>query len=543
MKNLFISLGPSSPCGFDVRKPTRRDLLGSRVALFAESLDMAISSLDGLRERVCGAVITEGNAFSHSIIGPELWHLVVPRAMFSSLYDVASCFLDLMSHGQGALNENKSLKIELARSRRTQRQTRESYDENSERLGQRIEELRQEIKGRQQAEKERLELETKILQAQKLESLAVLAGGIAHDLNNLLVGILGNADLALMDLSPTAPARENLHGIEIAAMRAADLAKQMLAYSGKGRFIVKRLELQSLIEEMVHLVGTSISKKVVVKLDFAAGVPPIEADATQIRQIIMNLVINASEAIGDRSGVISIRTGAMDCDRNYLDETFLDDDLPEGAYSYIEVSDTGCGMTMETRARIFDPFFTTKFTGRGLGLAAVLGIVRGHKGAIKVYSEQDRGTTFKVLFPVVEGTISPDPTQVNDRDNNSLKGYTVLLVDDEETVRTVARRMLERIGMKVRTAEDGRQALALVKAEPDAFDCILLDLTMPHMDGEETFREIRLIRGDIPVVLSSGYNQQDLINRFAGKGLAGFIQKPYQVVLLREVLLHALSPA
>jgi PAS domain S-box-containing protein len=398
------------------------------------------------------------------------------------------------------------------------------------------------ITERKQAEQERLEMETKILQAQKLESLGVLAGGIAHDFNNLLVGILGNAGLALMEMSPEAPARESIRNIEIAARRAADLARQMLAYSGKGRFIVKNLELQGLVQEMLHLLKTSISKKAVIRLDFARSVPPIEADATQIRQVAMNLVINASEAIGNRSGVISIRTGAMDCDRAFLDATYLDDDLPAGMYSYLEISDTGCGMDASTVSRIFEPFYTTKFTGRGLGLAAVVGIVRGHGGAIKVSSEPGKGTIFKVVFPAVSGEARAEDTTSTDHTDGELDGRTVLLVDDEETVRAVGRRMLEWLGMKVVTADDGRQALALFTKEPDRYDCILLDLTMPHMDGEETFREVRRVREDVCVVLSSGYSEQDLISRFAGKGLDGFIQKPYDADKLRQVLHAALRP-
>ncbi|MCP4679165.1 MAG: PAS domain S-box protein [Deltaproteobacteria bacterium] len=261
------------------------------------------------------------------------------------------------------------------------------------------------ITEQKRAEEERLRLETKVLRSQKLESLGVLAGGIAHDFNNLLMGILGNADLAAMNLVPETPAREYVHQIEIASKRAANLAKQMLAYSGKGRFVVLAINLQTLVEEMVHLLEVSISKKVVINYDFAGNVPSIEADATQIRQIVMNLVINASEAIGDHSGVISIRTGVMECDRNYLNDTCLDDNLPEGVYSYFEISDTGGGMDKETIAKIFDPFFTTKFTGRGLGLAAVLGIVRGHKGAVEIRSRSGKGTTFTVLFPALKDSV------------------------------------------------------------------------------------------------------------------------------------------
>jgi PAS domain S-box-containing protein len=255
------------------------------------------------------------------------------------------------------------------------------------------------ITERKRAEEERLKLEQQILHAQKLESLGVLAGGIAHDFNNILMAIIGNAELALMKINKESPATDNLHRIEQAAARAADLAKQMLAYSGKGKFIIESINLNILLEEMLHMLEVSISKKAVLRLNLHQHLPEVEGDITQIRQIVMNLVINSSEAIGDKSGVIAISTGCMDCDRSYLKDVWLDENLTDGLYVYLEVADSGCGMDKETLSKLFDPFFTTKFTGRGLGMAAVLGIVRGHRGAIKVYSEPNRGTTFKILLP------------------------------------------------------------------------------------------------------------------------------------------------
>ena len=264
--------------------------------------------------------------------------------------------------------------------------------------------LVRDITGTKQMAEERLRLEGQLQHAQKLESLGVLAGGIAHDFNNLLTGVLGNAEIALTDLPPEAPARTQLQAISTAAQRAAELTKQMLAYSGKGRFVVQHLNLSTLVEEMANLLEVSISKKAVVSYNFARDLPPIEADATQIRQIIMNLMTNGSEAIGSTSGSISVSTGVMEADRPYLSETYLDEQLPEGCYVYLEVSDTGCGFEAETMGKLFDPFFTTKFTGRGLGLAAVLGIVRGHGGAVKVSSEPARGSTFRVLVPMLGGS-------------------------------------------------------------------------------------------------------------------------------------------
>jgi two-component system, cell cycle sensor histidine kinase and response regulator CckA len=391
---------------------------------------------------------------------------------------------------------------------------------------------------RRRAEDERLKFLSQIQQTQKLESLGVLAGGIAHDFNNLLMAVLGHADLALDALPASSEAREDLAEIRRAAQRATELCKQMLAYSGKGRFVIQPVEMQKVVEEMLHMLRVSVSKNAVMKLNFSPNIPSVDADASQLRQVVMNLVVNASEAIGERSGVITISTGAMDCDRQYLSESWLDEQLPEGMYVYIEVADSGMGMDAETRTRIFDPFFSTKFTGRGLGLAAVLGIVRGHRGAIKVYSELGRGTTFKVLFPASQrAEVREEGSPV--RGIYEGKG-TVLLVDDDESVRAVGRKMLERIGFSVVTAADGSEAIARFRERTDDIICAIVDLTMPHVDGAETFRELRRMRPGVRVILSSGYNEQDVTQRFVGKGLAGFIQKPYQlstlVAVLKEVL-------
>jgi two-component system, cell cycle sensor histidine kinase and response regulator CckA len=401
------------------------------------------------------------------------------------------------------------------------------------------------ITDRRRAEEERRQLEAQIQHAQKLESLGILAGGIAHDFNNILTSILGYADLALLELPPYSPARsligEAVHG----ARQATELTKQMLAYSGKGRFVVESLNLNALVEDMAHLLQVSITKKCVLKYRFLPDLPPIEADATQIRQIIMNLIINASEAIGERSGVITVGTGAMHCDRAYLSKAYLDENLAEGTYVFLEVADTGCGMSEETRTRIFDPFFTTKVTGRGLGLAAVLGIVRGHKGAIKVYSERDKGTTLKVILPASAKSAAAGPADTPHATAWRGSG-TALVVDDEESVRGLAAHMLEMMGFTVLTASDGREGLEVYRREADRIRFVLLDMTMPHLDGSETFREMRRIRDGVKAILTSGYNEQAATGGFAGKGLASFIQKPYRyedlLHVVRSVLENAAQP-
>ncbi len=395
------------------------------------------------------------------------------------------------------------------------------------------------ITDRRMAEEERLNYERQIQQAQKLESLGVLAGGIAHDFNNLLTAILGNIDLALVDLSPASPAREDILAAEKATHRAAELAKQMLAYSGKGCFVIQTLDLRELVKEMTHMLQVSISKKAVFRLHFAENLPPVQADATQLRQVVMNLVINASEAIEERSGVIALSVGAHEYTKEELASFWTSEDLPGGLYVYLEVADTGCGISQEQRERIFDPFYTTKFTGRGLGLAAVMGIVRSHRGAIHVTSQPGKGTTFRVLFPAsAEGLeqLAKAPSSAGWKG----KGL-VLLVDDEESVCATGKKMLEYLGLTVIPALDGMEAVQLFRAKAADIACVLLDMTMPHMDGVETFNALREIRPDVPVIISSGYNEQDVIMRFGGKGPAGFVQKPYKITALSEVLERVLG--
>jgi len=392
------------------------------------------------------------------------------------------------------------------------------------------------ITDRKRAEEEKRTLEAQVQQAQKLESLGVLAGGIAHDFNNILMAVLGHAELALNEISPMSAVRGNLLEISTAARRAADLCRQMLAYAGKSSFELERVALRDLVEEMAHLLKTAISKKAILNLNLERGLPSIEADPSQIRQIVMNLIINASEAIGDRSGVVTVSVGATRCDEEYLRKTELRDDLAPGLYVHLEVSDTGSGMDAQTRSRIFEPFFTTKFTGRGLGLAAVLGIVRAHKGALKVYSEPGKGTTFKILFPALENVGNGAQTG----DSSPLADWrgtgTILLVDDEESLVALGARMLEHLGFTVLTAADGQQAVERYRERGKEIDLVLMDLTMPHMDGAEAFGELRRLNPDVRVVLASGYSHEDVASRFAGKGLDGVLQKPYTLAKLREAL-------
>ncbi len=326
-------------------------------------------------------------------------------------------------------------------------------------------------------QREQEKLQSQLYHAQKLESLGVLAGGIAHDFNNILMAILGHCELALRRLPPESSAKSNIEEIKNSANKAAELSNQMLAYSGKGKFIIEPLDLSKIVVEMQQMLAVSVSKKALLRYQLAEQLPSVEADATQLRQVILNLVINASDAIGGANGVIAVTTGVMDCQQSDLQESWINEELAEGQYVYLEVADTGSGMDRKTINRIFDPFFTTKFTGRGLGMAAVLGIVRGHKGAIKIYTEEGQGTTFKVLLPAA-GTPAIQTTQETELEPLQGSG-TVLLVDDDETVLSISQEMLAEFGYSVIVAKDGREAIEKFK-QADDIRFVLMDLTCPN---------------------------------------------------------------
>ena len=381
---------------------------------------------------------------------------------------------------------------------------------------------------RKVAEEERKRAETQMQYIQRLESLGILAGGIAHDFNNLLMTIMAHSGLAAKKMPLESPGRDHLQKIEQAALRGGELANQMLAYAGKGRPVIQTINLSTLVEEMGHLLSVSISKLAVLTYDLMAEIPPVQVDPSQIRQVVMNLIMNASEAIGERSGMITLRSGVMAVNRAYLSQGHVIGDLPDGECAYLEVQDTGTGIDEETMEKIFDPFFTTKFTGRGLGLAALLGIVRAHGGAIKVTSQVGEGTSFRILLPCAH-THEFIPQEGRDGNGSWEGSGTVLVVDDEEDVRVAAQLILEDIGFRILTARDGRAGLDMFRTNLETIQAVLLDLTMPHMSGEELFQEIRQLRPDIPIILSSGYSEEEALKRFAGKGINAFIQKPYQI--------------
>jgi two-component system, cell cycle sensor histidine kinase and response regulator CckA len=391
------------------------------------------------------------------------------------------------------------------------------------------------------AEEAQRRLEAEIQYAQKLESLGILAGGIAHDFNNLLVAVLGYADLALASLSQATPAYQHVTEIQTAARRARELTNQMLAYSGKGRFVVRRLQINDVIQEMVQLLQASIPKKVQLRYELTAAPSSVDVDVAQIRQVVMNLVTNAAEAIGDGTGTITLATRRQHADEAYLRRTGVNEALPAGEYVFVDVSDNGCGMDAATRERIFEPFFTTKFQGRGLGLAAVLGIVRGHGGAIVVYSELGKGSCFKLLLPAAQGQLPAEEGPARPEADSAPLAGTVLVVDDERVVREAAAMMLEHLGFDVLVAADGTEALDMFRKHGEQIRLVLLDMTMPRMDGEETFRELRRVAPSVRVILASGYNEMEATSRFVGRGLAGFIQKPFTMAELESRIRESLA--
>jgi signal transduction histidine kinase/CheY-like chemotaxis protein len=402
--------------------------------------------------------------------------------------------------------------------------------------GRRLDGVSRDVTEVRESQEERLRLESRFQQSQRLDSLGVLAGGVAHDFNNLLVAMLGHARLAEEDLPADSPVHHNLKSVIKAARQAGDLCGQMLAYAGKVPIDTQSIELENVVQEIGDLLRASIPSSTSIRYGFDKEVPCIQADAIQIRQVVLNLITNASESIRETGGEIMLSVRSLECETVDFSKMTLFENLEPGQYVVLTVSDTGSGMDEETRAKLFEPFYTTKFAGRGLGLAAVAGIVRGHRGAIRIESEVDRGSTISVLFPAgtqdAMSRTNPSRLDLSVRKENG----KVLLVEDENAARELARIVLERAGIEVVEASDGVEAIAIFQAQPDEFNRVLLDLTMPRMDGVETYSRLRKIRADVQVVLCSGYPEQAAMARFADLGLAGFLKKPYEPEQLLDCL-------
>ena len=404
--------------------------------------------------------------------------------------------------------------------------------------------IARDITGRRAEEEGRRLLDARMQQSQKLESLGILAGGIAHDFNNLLTGVLGNAELARRKLPERSPISSNLERIEQAADRAAGLCQQMLAYSGHGALTSEPLDLRFLVTDILELIQSSISKKAELSLEFDDDVPWVLADTNQLRQVVMNLITNASDALGDLSGKIEIRI------RNEVRTVPFQADVPgdimhgAGTYVCLEVVDSGCGMDDETRQRIFDPFFTTKFTGRGLGMAAVMGIIRGHHGAMEVESALGVGTQFRLLLPVqdVGAAASPQRSRahhfIDTHHSGSMEPQLILVADDEELVRQTAREALESAGFRVLMAEDGLRAVEVFRAHATAIDAVLLDVTMPGLTGYEVSEILSREAPGVGLVMMSGYSEQDCTLPRAN----GFVHKPFNRHEIVSKILEAAIP-
>ena len=368
------------------------------------------------------------------------------------------------------------------------------------------------------------ELEDQLHQAAKMEALGVLAGGVAHDFNNMLVTILGNAEIAMTTVPGEGETYKMLKDIVTASKSATELCNQMLAYAGRGVMTTQRLECNSMIKELGGLLQVAISKKASLEYDLFDTPLDVEGDRSQLGQVFMNLITNASEALMDNAGQILASTGTTEFDQEELETFQIGDSQAAGTYVWFKVSDTGCGMDTETQEKIFDPFFTTKFTGRGLGMAAVRGIVLRHKGHIQIISKPNSGTTFTVLLP--RSNFSSVKSSQDETPSPKQHTKRVMIVDDEPQVRSTLDRLLRFSGFQVVLAKNGRDAIEIYRNENRSIDCVLLDLSMPDLDGEETFRELKKIRSDVRVVLNSGYAEQDILNRIKGAGFAGLLHKP-----------------
>jgi nitrogen-specific signal transduction histidine kinase len=378
-------------------------------------------------------------------------------------------------------------------------------------------------------------------QSQKMEAIGYLAAGVAHDFNNLLTSMVGNASLLLSALPENDSAKPALESIVSGGERAADLTRQLLAYAGKGRFYAERVDLSDVVLRTGRLIHQSIPPEVQVRMDLDQHLPLLLADPSQVQQVAMNLMINAAEAIGSAGGVVVVRTGCQTVTHEPLPDLYTVEKVAPGEYVFLEVRDNGSGMDEPTLKRIFDPFFTTKFTGRGLGLAAVLGIVRQHRGAVQVHSVPGRGSSFKTLFAVTEAAPPPKTESLGRAD---LRGVgTILVVDDEEMIRSFSRSALESFGYQVLLAADGYEGVRLFHEHAAEIALVLLDVAMPGMDGHKTLQRIREIRADVPVLICSGFGDLDVEARFARGETAGFFAKPYTVKQLARRVKECMAPA
>ena len=395
------------------------------------------------------------------------------------------------------------------------------------------------ITERKRAEEDRQHWDARLQQLQKLESLGAMAGGVAHDFNNILTSILGYTDLLADEVPAGSVGHDYLRQLTAGARRAAELTMQLLAYSGRGRFVIRSLSLSQLVREMSHLLDISGGRRNLLKYRLLEKLPVIEGDANQMRQAILNLVTNAAEAVGDRDGQVTISTGLQECDQASLAGTYLQDNLSPGTHVFLEVEDTGSGMTAETLAHAFEPFFTTKSTGRGLGLAAVLGIVRGLGGGIKAASEPARGSRFRLLFPVARTFPPPAVAAARQAAEQWRGGGTALLVETEAASRKTARGLLEELGFDVLAVSSGFEATEVFRARAAEIRLLVLSAALSRLDLEHLFLEVSQVRNPPRVIVAAPEAEFDSMKRLHQPRVAGFVHKPFEAAELREVLREA----
>jgi signal transduction histidine kinase/CheY-like chemotaxis protein len=367
-----------------------------------------------------------------------------------------------------------------------------------------------------------------LLHAQKLESLGVLAGGIAHDFNNLLAIMLARAELYFREAHEGEAGYSHISIIRDTAFEARMLTRQLLGYAGKGKLLVEPLRVNGVVQSMAQLLRASVTKDIRLELEPSAEPLAVHGDDTQLRQVLLNLVTNAAEAIGSGVGTIVIRTGAEDVAENAAERANFTGPLASGRYAYLEVEDTGHGITPNDRDKIFDPFFTTKFTGRGLGLAAVLGIVKGHDGTVMVDSSPGRGSRFRVLLPAIDAERLPRAGSAERELDAGYRGSgCVLVIDDEPPVRAATVAILSSSGYRILEAHGGQSAIRVFAAHRAEIDVVLLDLAMPGINGEQTLVELKKLRPDVPVVLLTAYAEDELRLSAIRSQLAGSVSKPF----------------
>jgi len=401
--------------------------------------------------------------------------------------------------------------------------------------------IARDITERRQAEENKLELERKFQQTQKLESLGVLAGGIAHDFNNVLTIILGHCYIVDEEIDSGIDVKYHVKQVQMAAERAAELCRQMLSYAGKNTLVQTRINLCMLVDENQKMLRSAIRKNVHFDLDLANDVPEIVGDSAQIQQVVMNLIINAAEAIGDKNGTIRIALNTLTVPADRTDTDILGNAILPGNYACLTVSDNGCGMDVETQKRIFEPFYTTKFTGRGLGMSAVLGIIKSHNGALQLSSTPGVGSAFKVFLPWSGVSNKAESVPTVSHDPVAKGSGTILLVDDEEALLIIGAVLLKAMGYSVITAINGHEALEIFRERGSRIDLILLDLIMPEMSGVEAYRLFRDLSLNIPIVICSGFSDEEFKIGIEGDEFAAVVNKPYKPDQLQHMLMKLLD--